>query len=501
MALYGTATLNEVQTVSEYDYLNGYAYDVIAAIGFFAFSVYKLSCELLTKAFCSTTDSAEEYTPLHSDIIYSSKILWDCYESGLGSGSLDFNLHEETPFGSLNSNEKDLAFSLGNVSFSRKGNLYSFSDTYDFDMKSPGDGLLNKLFTSCVNVIYHAQELGIIKNYPIRFDIDLSKCLKSDIQNEKDSYALTVKNISEEPIQLIYNSKMSFENDAMFWKNLNNIKYVPYSLSPRESCKIVISKNLLTTTLALSYVTSEKRYVTYINELDKEDHKQIKFHEMEYNTYECENLNFSFLGVNDSKYILKVKNGSSTAKTITYSEMMATKNECVDSLSSLQTSLNSNGDCYLEIERNGANKYVQLKVADLKTEKHFEVYVSKTNGETELDVYCKKETPIYTYLSLSNKNKKDGKWSIDIYNPYDTSIEVEYNTKKCFEADAKNWTKLNDIASVSCAPKSWTNVLISTYFFGTTIAISYCSEGKRIISYANESTTSGGMKIMYNVKG
>ena len=181
--------------------------------------------------------------------------------------------------------------------------------------------------------------------------------------------------------------------------------------------------------------------------------------------------------------------------------MMATKNECVDSLSSLQTSLNSNGDCYLEIERNGANKYVQLKVADLKTEKHFEVYVSKTNGETELDVYCKKETPIYTYLSLSNKNKKDGKWSIDIYNPYDTSIEVEYNTKKCFEADAKNWTKLNDIASVSCAPKSWTNVLISTYFFGTTIAISYCSEGKRIISYANELTTSGGMKIMYNVKG
>ncbi len=45
------------------------------------------------------------------------------------------------------------------------------------------------------------------------------------------------------------------------------------------------------------------------------------------------------------------------------------------------------------------------------------------------------------------------------------------------------------------------DVIAAIAFFATTIAVSYCLDGKRIISYANELDTSGGMKVMYNVIG
>lgn len=72
--------------------------------------------------------------------------------------------------------------------------------------------------------------------------------------------------------------------------------------------------------------------------------------------------------------------------------------------------------------------------------------------------------------NFSNKNKQ---------------IEVEYNEKMCFDADAKNWNKLNDIKPVTIKPYSYTKVSIKENWFATTIAVSYIKNDKRLISYAN----------------
>lgn len=94
-------------------------------------------------------------------------------------------------------------------------------------------------------------------------------------------------------------------------------------------------------------------------------------------------------------------------------------------------------------------------------------------------------TPFYEYLELSSKGYNSGTYTILIQNNTSHQIETEYNEKMCFDADAKNWNKLNDIKTVTIKPYSYTKVSIKENWFATTIAISYIKNDKRLVSYAN----------------
>lgn len=106
---------------------------------------------------------------------------------------------------------------------------------------------------------------------------------------------------------------------------------------------------------------------------------------------------------------------------------------------------------------------------------------------------------MYTYLSLRNLGKEDGKWKIKVTNPQSFSIRVYYNEKMCNESDAKNWSNLSDIESISISAKSFEYVLISSNWFATSIVFSYYSNGARLITYAKGLSTSGGITMMYNI--
>ncbi|MCD8295779.1 MAG: hypothetical protein LUE27_11160 [Clostridia bacterium] len=105
----------------------------------------------------------------------------------------------------------------------------------------------------------------------------------------------------------------------------------------------------------------------------------------------------------------------------------------------------------------------------------------------------------YNYLSLSINSKSSGTWSITIENRTDSKLTCEYNSKMCNLNDAKYWTNLEDISTVTISSGSKAIVYISENWFATSIACSYIVDGFRIITYANKLKKSGSLSCYYSV--
>lgn len=107
------------------------------------------------------------------------------------------------------------------------------------------------------------------------------------------------------------------------------------------------------------------------------------------------------------------------------------------------------------------------------------------------------------YLQLSVV-RNASKWRINVYNPTDFDVEVEYNKKMCFGYDAEDWTNLGDLGSFSLAPRKSTTdpIQVSTNFFATHIAFSWVYETEtiaiRYITYANNLSTNGTLSQSYS---
>lgn len=88
------------------------------------------------------------------------------------------------------------------------------------------------------------------------------------IDNFSDGkWSIYVSNPNSYSIDLEYNEKMCFENDAKSWTKLKNVKTI--QLSSRSYSVVKIQENFFATTIAFSYCKNNYRYITYANELTK----------------------------------------------------------------------------------------------------------------------------------------------------------------------------------------------------------------------------------------
>lgn len=106
------------------------------------------------------------------------------------------------------------------------------------------------------------------------------------------------------------------------------------------------------------------------------------------------------------------------------------------------------------------------------------------------------------FLQLSI-DTSDAKWTINVFNPNHTTIDVTYNKKMCGSNDAKTWTDLNDTETFSLSARSTASKRVRTNFLATHITFSwFYSDGSvnvRLISYANHLSTDGTLDLNYNI--
>lgn len=103
------------------------------------------------------------------------------------------------------------------------------------------------------------------------------------------------------------------------------------------------------------------------------------------------------------------------------------------------------------------------------------------------------------FLALSVINKNNGSWSIKIQNTSDHVLTIYYNSKMCFKDDAQKWINLSNVISIVVSANSSAIVQISENVFATSIAVSYISNGYRLITYADNLSTSNQLKFYYSL--
>ncbi|MCQ2800224.1 MAG: S8 family serine peptidase [Bacilli bacterium] len=87
-------------------------------------------------------------------------------------------------------------------------------------------------------------------------------------------------------------------------------------------------------------------------------------------------------------------------------------------------------------------------------------------------------------VRISVKQKNGAVWKIQVTNPNKGSVFVAYNSKMCFESDAKQFTNLFDVETVSLLGRESKDVLISENGTAGWISFAYgyeTSDGKRML--------------------
>lgn len=92
-----------------------------------------------------------------------------------------------------------------------------------------------------------------------------------------------------------------------------------------------------------------------------------------------------------------------------------------------------------------------------------------------------------TFLSLNLVGLNGSNWKVKVTNNSTETVCVYYNTKMCFENDAKTWTNLSDINYFYLEKNSSKIVEISKNWFATDIAVSYVFDDcGRFVTYAHD---------------
>lgn len=105
--------------------------------------------------------------------------------------------------------------------------------------------------------------------------------------------------------------------------------------------------------------------------------------------------------------------------------------------------------------------------------------------------------------SFTSASWNNSYWTIKVYNPNYYAISIQYNSKMCNDIDAKEWTSLSDIKTISLDGRKSTTVDIKQNWFATAVTFSYVNynTNKRYITYGTQLTKGVyTMQVGYNVK-
>lgn len=447
---------------------------------------YDLGAEFLLYSL-SDKAGTEIYKPIYGGRIYSSPLIHEIIESNKTSGSGIFDQNRTTV-------EEDLHYSIQRFSYTRSGNIFTLNDRYDYkeEDKNNPDPIKKEVITK----IFDAEKAGVITYFDFKIELNITKFLYPKvISHNNGKWVIELENKTNELRQIIYNSKLCNKADARNWTNLTDIE-VGY-INPNSKERFEIAENGNADHIAISYTSSYERYSTLCSELKLQSEGLIG---SEYLEDLRPMINgFQNIGKNGSKWIIKVFNNSNQPFILQYNSKMCFDDDARNwtGLKDVkETMVYSNSSTIIVVSENYTATSIALRLIYNKTEKRvrlFELEVN-TNMNYEVNTFTS-----YRYLKPSISGKKDNAWKIFVKNTSSNKVEVEYNEKMCFDDDAKNWNKLNDIKKITLNSLEEKTITIYENWWATTIALSYKLEGKRIITYANNLNTNGSLSISYNV--
>ena len=290
----------------------------------------------------------------------------------------------------------------------------------------------------------------------------------------------------------LYNSRMCFYNDAKNWSGLKDIAQTT-TLENGKSTTLEISEYGTATSIALSYVSGNRQYIFYADNLNPSSGTMSSYSSSKaYNSYERQGMKVSIVGKNGGTWLLELTNNTGSGRYFQYNSRMCFEDDAKNwkGLAHQKEIYISNGATeQIEISEYGTATSIAISYKDGNAGKCiFYAYNLSTNGTmTSYGTY--KAIHYYTYngMIVAILEKIGSTWLIELTNNTGKPQNFEYNSRMCFEGDAQNWTGLSHVNKrfLQNGESTVEPIYISEYGTATSITISYMDGIYRKIFYAN----------------
>lgn len=312
-----------------------------------------------------------------------------------------------------------------------------------------------------------------------------------DITNVEKSgsiWKVSVENFTDSSVTVFYNSKMCYFSDAQNWTGLKDIRY---DTLPANSTKIyTISENTSSTSIALSYIKNDVRYITYADKLNESGGVRAGYNKKNVVSYLQNNILARNLGKNGNTWLIEVINYTRVPQTFWYNSRMCLQKDAENwtNLKDERSVYIENGkSAILEISENSMATHIAISYKAGIYRYIFYGYSLSANGTMTTGESC----VVPEYYNENGMGielvSKDGKtWEIELYNDTGKRQTFEYNSKMCFEGDAANWKGLSDVKSVTLNAGEEKRLYITENGTATSIAISYMDGIYRKVIYARD---------------
>lgn len=211
------------------------------------------------------------------------------------------------------------------------------------------------------------------------------------------------------------------------------------------------------------------------------------------------------------KYFVKIRNNTGSARSFEYNQKMTTEYDAQnwEELIDIKTThvIPNGSSTIVEISENLLATHLTISY-EYGNYSRKVIYANNLNG-LSLTMSCH-------YNSLENNlrtghsvelsvlsNSSSGYWIVKLKNKTYASREFYYNSKMCFENDAKNWSNISDVTKTEMLAHGESTILqIAQNGFATDIAIAYLysTNTRRIIYAHNISYTPRNLTVLTNSK-
>ncbi len=461
---------------------------ISTTIAGFSLYGYELAAELLTHM-RSNKVLKSDYVPVFGSVVVASQITYDiAYGSSIFGGSA-YELAEGQTV-----SEKDLFYSIHKFEYTKSSadsKKILIKDLYDF-AEEKYDGITSHF----VQKMYEAQQAGeLIPFYTnITINVDETVRLKNNGRNSTNNgWSVAVTNPTDTEIEVFYNAKMCFERDAKNWTGLTDI--VKLSIPANATKTVTVMENGLGTHVAFSrIVNDDERSIIYADNLDTNGNITPLVSKITFNYYE----NIGILGKYGNKWLIRLTNNFNERRLVEYNEYMCNEDDSKTwfNLAHIkEVFINAGETKDIEITENYGASHIAVRFSG--NSGTYSIHANELNASGTMKIATNISS---TFIHILSMTKNSNEWIITIRNPFSYSLTVEYNSKMCFDDDAKYWRGLNDSVKKTVGGEQTTTIRITENFFATSVAISYTQGRYRYITYANSlDTTAPCCKAMYNV--
>lgn len=312
-----------------------------------------------------------------------------------------------------------------------------------------------------------------------------------DITNVEKSgsiWKVSVENFTDSSVTVFYNSKMCYFSDAQNWTGLKDIQY---DTLPANSTKIyTISENTSSTSIALSYIKNDVRYITYADNLNTNGSCRAMYNTKNVPSYTQHRMKIRNLGKSGDKWLIELTNYTNMHRVFEYNTRMCLENDAerwTNLLHVKKVFIPDGKSLILEISEYSMATCIAISYEERIDRSIIFAYSLSANGT----MTCRESRVESVYYSengmeIAIAGKENNTWVIEVTNVSGSLQTFEYNAKMCFEGDAANWNGLSDIRKVSMDNNIYTRLRITENGTATSIAISYMEGIYRKVIYARD---------------